>query len=220
MAFTEEYKEHRLLLPVLSDDTSRVETYLKRRGIHPDVIRYCIGKGILAESKDYHNAVFIGRDSEGKARYAAIRSTVSPYKGDATGSDKHFSFSVSGEKNPTEIHLFEAAIDLLSYITLDMQKGVDWKHKTYLSLAGVFIPKRKGVVPIALSGFLERHPEVKTIHLHLDNDEVGRGAAQGIIDGLSDRYEVLNEPPPSGKDVNDYLQYKKGMCRKRYVSER
>ena len=34
---------------------------------------------------------------------------------------------------------------------------------------------------------------------------VGRDAAAGIMAGLGDRYEVLDRPPPSGKDVNDLL---------------
>ena len=42
--------------------------------------------------------------------------------------------------------------------------------------------------------------------LHLDNDEVGRSAAEGIMLGLSDKYTVLDEPPAYGKDVNEMLQ--------------
>ena len=34
---------------------------------------------------------------------------------------------------------------------------------------------------------------------------VGRDAAAGIMAGLGNRYEVLDRPPPSGKDVNDLL---------------
>ena len=62
------------------------------------------------------------------------------------------------------------------------------------------------MVPVALSQYLSDHPNIRTIHLHLDNDEVGRGAAAGIIGGLSGKYEILNEPPKEGcKDVNDEL---------------
>ncbi len=75
-----------------------------------------------------------------------------------------------------------------------------------LSLVGVYIIRREGVVPKALEHFPETYPEVKTIHLHLDNDEVGRGAAQGIMKGLEGLCQVWNQPPPKGKDVNDYLQ--------------
>ena len=48
--------------------------------------------------------------------------------------------------------------------------------------------------------------EVTTIHLHLDNDAVGHGAAQGIMKGLEGRFQVWNQPPRKGKDLNDLLQ--------------
>ena len=34
--------------------------------------------------------------------------------------------------------------------------------------------------PVALEQYLKQHSKVHTIHLHLDNDEIGRGAAEGI----------------------------------------
>jgi len=62
-----------------------------------------------------------------------------------------------------------SAIDLLSFATLALFAGRDWKSETYLSLAGVFQTKRENVVPVALSRFLDEHPSVRKIHLHLDN---------------------------------------------------
>ena len=70
----------------------------------------------------------------------------------------------------------------------------------------MFQTKRAGVVPIALERFLADNLNITTIHLHLDNDEVGRSAAEGIMLGLSDKYTVLDEPPAYGKDVNEMLQ--------------
>ena len=78
-------------------------------------------------------------------------------------------------------------------------------YDSLLSLAGVYVVKREGVVPKALEHFLETYPDVKVIHLHLDNDEVGRGAAEGIMKGLEKQYQVWNQPPLKGKDVNEYL---------------
>ena len=80
-----------------------------------------------------------------------------------------------------------------------------------ISLAGVFKPKREGVVPIALSSFLNANPQIRVIHLHLDTDEVGRAAATGIGQGLMN-YTVIDEPPDSGKDVNEYLQLRVGLA--------
>ena len=47
------------------------------------------------------------------------------------------------------------------------------------------------VVPIALKQYLEDHPRIRTLHLHLDNDEVGRAAAMRIWEGLDGKYKVL-----------------------------
>ena len=74
------------------------------------------------------------------------------------------------------------------------------------------MPKRKGVVPVALTRFLSENPSIKEVHLHLDSDEVGRAAAQGIMDGL-EGYEVFDEPPCPGKDVNEQLQMKVGILK-------
>jgi hypothetical protein len=49
-----------------------------------------------------------------------------------------------------------------------------------LSLAGVYKTKRNDVVPIALEQFLKDHPRVNTLRLHLDNDEIGRGAVAAL----------------------------------------
>ena len=141
----------------------------------------------------------------GTPRYGNIRSTSGSFKGDAVGSDKHYSFRIPG-KNPDHVHVFEAAIDLLSFATLEHMAGRDWQAYPLLSLAGVYQSKRENVVPVALQQFLSANSETKCIHLHLDNDTVGRGAAAGIKAALEEKYTILDEPPACGKDMNDYLQ--------------
>lgn len=79
----------KLLLPERNESTERVKRCLMGRGIHPSIIDYCIERKLLFESKQYHNAVFIGYDQGGNARYAALRGTMGSFKGEATGSDKH-----------------------------------------------------------------------------------------------------------------------------------
>ena len=124
-----ERKHTNLLMPELSETTDRVEKYLQGRGIHPVIIRYCLDNKLLFESADYHNAMFVGYDKDGKARYGALRSTVSSYKGELTGSDKHFSFFLEGKPNAEHIHVFESAIDLLSFATLTLLAGATGKVK-------------------------------------------------------------------------------------------
>ena len=162
-----------------------------------------------------NNAVFVGYDANGVAKYAALRGTIGAYKGEATGSDKHYSFSLCLSPDAEQVHVFESAIDLLSYVTLEIKAGRSWKQDALLSLAGVFKQKREKVVPVALTQFLSDHPSVSHICLHLDNDEVGRSAAKGIMEGLADKpYELVDQPPKYGKDVNDQLQWERLHRRK------
>lgn len=210
-------KPKQVLLAERNENTDYVSWYLMSRGIDAEIIRYCISEGLLYESKEYHNAVFLGFDADGKVRYGSVRSTRGRYKGELTGSCKRYSFRIAGHTD--HVHVFESAIDALSYGTLLKREGKRWNEATLLSLAGVFIPKRADVVPVALEQFLQDHPEIRTIHLHLDNDTVGRGAAAGIIGGLRDKYIVLDEPP-NAKDVNDELKMRLGILPRKKVIER
>lgn len=205
-------KPQKLLIPELNESTDIAVRYLKGRGIHPVIIDYCLKNKLLFETKEHHNVVFMGYDLQGNPRYGSVRGTRGVYKGELTGSDKHYSFSIPGKEET--VHLFESAVDLLSYATLELYDGRDWKKDHLLSLAGVFKTKRKDVVPIALEQFLKDHPHITTLRLHLDNDEVGRGAVSGIVAGLNGKYAVFDEPPACGKDVNDQLRMKVGIRKK------
>ena len=211
-------KEKNLLLPEpVEGRPERVIAYLTGRGIDGLILESCVNHRLLYESAQYHNAVFVGYDPAGKARYAAIRGTVGPYKGEASGSDKRYAFSLCLPRQPPTVHVFESAIDLLSYATLEHRAGLDWRGDALLSLAGVFQRKREKVLPVALKQFLEDHPSAKTVCLHLDNDAVGRSAAQGIMEALADSpYQVIDDPPTHGKDVNNQLRWELQMKEKEY----
>ena len=212
-----EQKKELLLPKTVDGRPERVIAYLVDRGIDRPLIEACINHRLLYESAVYHNAVFVGYDPAGKARYAAIRGTVGSYKGEASGSDKRYAFSICLPRQPPTVHVFESAIDLLSYATLEHRAGRDWQGDALLSLAGVFQRKREKVLPIALKQFLEDHPSVKTVCLHLDNDAVGRSAAQGIVEALADSpYQVIDEPPTHGKDINDQLRWELQINEKEY----
>lgn len=198
-----------LYLPPKNKDCKRVMEYLFGRGIDYQIISDCIADGIIYESADYHNAVFIGRDKHGKPKYAACRSTLgSDFKRDAAGSDKRYSFRLVAEKPSASVHLFESAIDLLSYATYLKSEGRDFRAENLLSLSGVYQPKKEvkeSKIPIALSTFLKENPQIKTIYLHLDNDKTGRLSAETLKTLLQKDYEIVDEPPLVGKDVNDFL---------------
>ena len=137
----QEEKPKVLLLPEKSATTDKITKYLFGRGIDYSIIEYCIAKGYIFESLPYHNLVCVGFDEQGKARYAAYRATIDRrILGDCSGSDKHYSFRIADSKSDT-VHLFECAVDLLSYATLAKISGRDWRQENLVSLAGVYLPK-------------------------------------------------------------------------------
>ena len=134
----------RLLLPERNQNNDRVTAYLKGRGIHDTLIDYCLQTGRLYESRYRRNAVFVGFDPQGVPRYGALRGTSgSRFMGDASGSDKRFYFSVPAREKSTKLHLFESAIDLLSYGTLELLSGRDWRRENYLTPWRVFTSRKR-----------------------------------------------------------------------------
>ena len=208
------YEEQPLLLPEKSPTTDVVFDYLFGRGIDYEIINHCLEQELIIESLPYHNAVFIGYDESNKPKYAAYRATnQSRIMGDCTGSKKQYSFRLTAE-NTGEVHLFECAIDLLSYATLMKLEGKDWRQFNLVSLAGVYSPKQKiedSKVPVTLGRLLEKDKTIRRIVLHLDNDIAGRKATKALQTILSDKYEVVDDPPQYGKDVNDFLCKRLGI---------
>ena len=199
-----------LRLPEKYQDSKRVMQYLFDRGIDYQIIQECIADGVIFESNGrYHNAVFVGKDETGTLKYAAYRGLgSSTFKGDAYGSDKQYSFRLLAKEPCQSVHLFEAAIDLLSYATYLKCEGKDYKSENLLSLSGVYQPKKEmkdSKIPIALTTFLSANPQIKTIVLHLDNDKVGRLCTATLKELLQKDYKIVDDPPPVGKDFNDFL---------------
>ena len=212
-----------LLLPPKNKNCDRVTEYLFGRGIDYSLIQECVVDGTIYESADYHNAVFVGKDKDGTPRYAACRGTMGSFRLDASGSDKRYSFRLLAREPTATVHLFEAAIDLLSYATYLKCEGKDYKSENLLSLSGVYQPKKEikdSKIPIALTTFLKDNPHIKTIVLHLDNDKVGRLCTAALTELLQSDYEIVDAPPPVGKDVNDFLMSYLGIARAKPHRER
>lgn len=212
-----------LLLPPKNKDCDRVTEYLFGRGIDYSLIQECVADGTIYESADYHNAVFVGKDKDGTPKYAACRGTMGSFRLDASGSDKRYSFRLLAREPTATVHLFEAAIDLLSYATYLKCEGKDYKSENLLSLSGVYQPKKEikdSKIPIALTTFLKDNPHIKTIVLHLDNDKVGRLCTAALTELLRKDYEIVDAPPPVGKDVNDFLMSYLGIARAKPHRER
>ena len=201
--------KRKLLLPDKSETNFEVIRYLTSRGIDSDVIKACIDEGLLYESLPYHNCIFVGFDETGNAAYAFYRATTGErLMGEAAGSDKRYSFRI--DRAGSTLHVFESAIDLLSYATILKMRTGEWRAEPMLSLGGVYAPslnKKQLKLPIALENMTQNQTQINTIALHLDNDFAGREAVNSISVQLKEKYEIRDEPPPKGKDCNEYLMY-------------
>ncbi len=184
-------------LPPRNTDDRRVFAYLRKRGIAAQVIRQFMNSGLLYEDAEHHNCVFVGKNHTGQAKYAGLRGTYDRdgkgFRGDVTGSDKNTGFPIPADPSLDLVHVFEAPIDLMSYLTL---------HREPINAVALC-----GLYGGALETYLKDHPSIKRITLCLDADAPGRAAAWQIKDKYSARgYIVTTEEPRSGKDWNDYLQ--------------
>ena len=89
------------------------------------MIRAFLSSGLLYEDALHHNCVFVGRDAEGVPRFANQRGTYDQngpgFKGDVSGSDKSIGFRLPSRPDLDWALVFEAPIDLMSYLTLHRQ---------------------------------------------------------------------------------------------------
>jgi hypothetical protein len=180
--------------PPRNTDNKRVIEYLQGRGIDISIIEECIKRGSLYESGDgWHNCVFIGRDERGKGRYAAMRGITGDFKRDANGSDKRFNFTMP-PKSPSAqtAACFESAVDAMSHACIDPDFD-GWR----IALGGTAL--------VALTHFLERHGEVKSVLVCTDDDEAGNFAAKKIAE-LSGIKAIRALPPKGANDWNEALQ--------------
>ena len=60
-------------------------------------------------------------------------------------------------------------------------------------------------MPLTLKRYLSEYPNIHRIILRLDNDRAGGYKAKALVSLLSDKYVVSVQPPPKGKDYNDFL---------------
>lgn len=205
--------EKRLMQLPHNDSCDRVRRYLTGRGLDAEIVDRMISDGRIAEEKDHGFALFYGFDEQGKPRQCSARATDgTAVKRDVAGSDRRFGFCLEAEVPCRKVWVFESAIDLLSFATLMKQAGNDYRREHLLSLSGVYKPPediRQAKVPMALSHFLVKHPDVMQVDLCLDNDSTGRAAAIGIRAALGESVRtVRTHLPPAGKDYNDYLRLK------------
>ena len=162
-----------------------------------------VDKGLIYQESKYGNVVFLGTDENGVPKSASKKSTSNSgkkFRIKVTGSDTSFGFCWRGESE--RVFVFEAAVDLMSFITLS--KG-DWENNNYIAL--------DGLSPKPLLRFIEENKNIKEVYLCLDYDIAGIEAGEKINDILDEMYGdkintvVIN---PLYKDWNEELKAKNG----------
>lgn len=193
-----EKKPKQFQLPEPALDNSYLYSYLiHERALSKKVVDFFVTQKLIYESRHYHNIVFLGNDKDGKTRFASMRGVFdrngTGFKCDVAGNDKQYGFNVVNEGSD-ELVVFEAAIDLMSYV--DVFNDYE-SNKLALGM----------LADAPLVTFLAEHPQISTIRFCLDADEPGRKAAMQLTEKYYELgYEVEDCPPPAGfKDYNAWL---------------
>lgn len=196
-------------LPPANKDMRRIYAYLlKNRLLDRDVVSAFVRAGSLYEScekfgdNEYRNAVFVGKDANGIARHAHKRSVNSigkTFRINVEGSDPRCSFHHTGSSD--RLYVFEAPIDLLSFLTLYPE---DWPRHSYVALCGT--------AEHAMLWMLEQNPKIRTVCLCLDHDAAGIEASGRLTDILWEHgYDSVEVLRSEYKDWNEDIKARHGL---------
>ncbi|NLE27001.1 MAG: DUF3991 domain-containing protein [Clostridiaceae bacterium] len=192
-------------LPPAHTDMRRVYAYLLQyRHIDREVLTAFVREKLIYESaepsadktKTYYNAVFVGNDEHGVARHGHKRSIYTVgncYRGNIESSDPRYSFHWVGASE--KLFVFEAPIDMLSYISLHPEDG---QEHSYVSLCGT--------AEHAMLWMLMQYPQLDEVVVCLDNDDAGIKATERLTAILMEHGHDSIQIDRSGeKDWNDEL---------------
>lgn len=198
-------KKSEFKLPEKDSNMKRLFAYLlQTRFLSKDVVKSFVAQKTLYQEKERGNIVFMGTDKEGVPKSACKKSTAEQAKGfrmTVAGSDCRYGFCWRGESS--KLYVFEAAIDLMSFITL---RNDEWKADSFLAL--------DGLSPKPLLQFLEEQKNIHEIFLCLDYDGAGIEACDKLKDILIEKgYEAekIKREYPLYKDWNEQLKAEHGV---------
>ena len=115
------------------------------------------------------------------------------YRGNIEGSDPWHSFHYLGGDDT--LYVFEAPIDLLSYLSL-FPEG--WQEHNYVACCGT------SSIPVL--EMLRQLPQLRQVYLCLDNDAAGHAASERMAKLLEERGISAERLVPQQKDWNDDLK--------------
>ena len=190
-------------LPLRNVTNANILNYLtQERKLSPSLVNFFIAAGDIYEDAAHHNVVFVGRDADGHPCYASSRGIREKFRQDAAGAEKAFGFAHRGTDK--QLLVFEASIDLLSFIELFPK---NWQQHNYLSLGGV-----SGK---ALRQFLSERSDVERVFLCLDADKAGEDACKRLAALLPDTVSVTRIQPCM-KDWDEVLVHRAEILNRNY----
>lgn len=181
--------------PKLSKNMHRTFAYLiKTRKIDADIVQHFVNEKKIFETEEYHNAAFCGYDEKGEMKQMHLRSTLpgNRFFMDIDGSDKQYYFRHIGINN--DVYVFEAPIDMLSYITMNKE---NWRESSYVCLGGVAID--------ALKNVLSTNEQISKVYMCVDRDDAGDKTVKRIGDELNEMGYEWERIFPENKDWNEDL---------------
>lgn len=181
--------------PKLSKNMHRTFAYLiKTRKIDADIVQYFVDEKKILETEEYHNTAFCGYDEKGEMKQMHLRSTLpgNRFFMDIDGSDKQYYFRHIGTNS--DVYVFEAPIDMLSYITMNKE---NWQESSYVCLGGVAID--------ALKNVLNTNEQISKVYMCVDRDDAGDKTVKRIGDELNEMGYEWERIFPENKDWNEDL---------------
>ena len=183
------------IIPKLSKNMHRTFAYLiKTRKIDADIVQHFVNGKKILETEEYHNTAFCGYDEKGEMKQMHLRSTLpgNRFFMDIDGSDKQYYFRHIGTNS--DVYVFEAPIDMLSYITMNKE---NWQESSYVCLGGVAID--------ALKNVLSTNEQISKVYMCVDRDDAGDKTVKRIGDELNEMGYEWERILPENKDWNEDL---------------
>lgn len=138
-------------IPKPAETNRQMFAYLHKRGITYEVIHELVNAGLLYQSADYNNAVFMNKEKD----YCELRGTYTyakkPFHGCRKASaDRFWGFKI-GKGSAEKAFICEAAIDAISLYLLQSRRGDNNAPALYISIGGVAnqqtIDRIKTIIP-------------------------------------------------------------------------
>lgn len=178
----------------IKDDFEKIKEYLcDKRKLSVDIVKPLYDKKLIQIDRR-NNILFTIKDKYGDVVGYDIIGT----------SEKRFRANTSLEPcgtnfynsiNPKELYLFEAPIDVLSYLEMKKEDNKIFEKARFLSLSGL----REDIAKHYLTKELEK------IVICVDNDEAGNNFTKEIKEKYKDKY-IIEREIPKQKDWNDDLK--------------